>query len=152
MKFEVTRTFPVSRSKGYELMRDLTRWSNWSPVSVDVGDMTFSFTPVRGFSFTGDLAIVDEVMDERCEFVFATAGFPDVSMTWTLRHAGPGAFTVKAEVATDPSDWWLQVMETGSFLRPTLRRALMSSFDTLEKIFLGEVSLEAEEDKEPVSA
>lgn len=152
MHFEVTRTFPVSRSKGYALMRDLTSWSSWSPVSVNVMDMTFSFAPVRGFSFGGDLAIVDEVPDERCEFVFTTPGFPDVTMTWSFRHAGPGAFTVKTDVSTDPSDWWLQVMEAGSFLRPTLRRALISSFDTLEKVFLGEISLEPEDEKETVSA
>lgn len=148
MHVEVVRTFPIARSKGYAFMRDLTRWSSWTPVSVAVDEMAFSFSPMRGITFSGDLAVVDEVPEETCEFVFTTVGFPDVAMTWSFRHAGPGAFTLHCEIVTEPADWWAQVVEAGSFLRPTLRRELVSSLDLLERHFLGEVDLEAPSEPE----
>ncbi|MFO7548958.1 MAG: hypothetical protein R6X29_08850 [Acidimicrobiia bacterium] len=150
VRFEMLRTFPVSRTKGYALMRDLSRWSMWSPVEVDVDEMSFTFTPL-GVGFSGDLSVVDEVEHETCGFVFSAPGFPEVDMRWWFSHAGPGAFTLRLTVATDPKDWWQQVVEKGAFMVPTLRRSLRRALDDLELMFLGELPAEPKEIEEKVA-
>jgi hypothetical protein len=150
MRFEVVRTLPVSRVKGFEYMRDMATWPAWTPLTVDVEDGTFLFSPVRTVRFMGRVTMEEEVAHEAMTFVFTSPVFPPVEMRWSFRNSGPGAFTLRVVVSTAPKDAWHQIVEGLTLMMPTLKRALMRSLDKLELVFLGELPM-APADKEMVS-
>ena len=151
MHLEIARTFPISRNRGYEYMRDLTKWHEWMPRTVDPGEMTCIYNPVKAIGFDGKLEILDEVENESCSFSFDTAGFPPVEMKWMFSHAGPSAFTLRLFLTTPSEDWKTKVVEGVTFMMPTLRSTAMQSLDSLEHFFLGDLEMVAKKKvKEPV--
>lgn len=145
MRFEIVRTLPVSRVKGYEYMRDMAMWPAWTPVTVKAEDGTFVFSPVRTVKLMGRVTMEEDVAHEAMTFVFSSPAFPPVEMRWSFRNSGPGAFTLRAVVTTAPKDTWHQIVEGLTLMMPTLRRALMRALDKLELVFLGELPMEPAE-------
>ena len=151
MHLEIARTFPISRNRGYEYMRDLTKWHEWMPMTVDPTEMTFLYNPVKAIGFDGKLTILDERMHESCSFSFEAAAFPPVEMKWTFSHAGPSAFTLRLFLTTPTEDWKTKVVEGVTFMMPTIRSTAMRSLDRLEHYFLGDLEMVAEKEiKEPL--
>ncbi len=145
MHLEIARTFPISRNRGYDYMRDLTKWHEWMPMTVDAKEMTFIYNPVKAIGFDGKLAVLEETRNEMCSFSFDTAGFPPVEMKWTFSHAGPSAFTLRLLLTTSSEDWKTKVVEGATFMMPTIRLTAMKSLDRLEHYFLGDLEMVAEE-------
>ena len=151
MQLEIARTFPISRNRGYEYMRDLTKWHEWMPMTVDPEEMTFIYNPVKAIGYDGKLEILDETLHESCSFSFDAAGFPPVEMQWTFSHAGPSAFTLRLLITTPSEDWKSKVVESVTFMMQTIRWTTMRSLDRLEHYFLGDLEMVAEKKmKEPV--
>jgi hypothetical protein len=150
MDIEIARTFPISRNRGYEYMRDLTKWHEWMPMKVDPKEMTFVYHPVKAIGYDGTLEILDEVEHESCSFSFDPAGFPPVEMKWMFSHAGPSAFTLRLFLRTPSEDWKAKVVESVTFMMQTIRWTTMRSLDRLEHYFLGDLEIVKEEEmKEP---
>ena len=151
MHLEIARTFPISRNRGFEYMRDLTKWHEWMPMTVDPAEMTFIYNPVKAVGFDGKLEILDEQLHESCSFSFDAAGFPPVEMKWVFSHAGPSAFTLRLYLTTPSEDWKTKVVEGVTLMMPTIRSTAMRSLDRLEHYFLGDLEMvTTKETKEPV--
>jgi hypothetical protein len=150
MHLDIARTFPIGRNRGYEFMRDLSKWSLWTPLEIGEDEETFTFSPVKGMGITGTLSIVEETPPEMCSFVFASKGFPEVDIRCTFDHAGPGAFTLRLFLATEPSTRTHRLVEIATLMPFTLKAAVLRSLDRLEHHFLGD--LVEEEEKIPAMA
>jgi hypothetical protein len=149
MKFEVVRTFPVSRTKGFAFLRDVDSWHVWMPMSISEDHDRFRFAPLPGVTFVGTFGVVEEVEHELAVFGFEVTGLPHVEMRWTFDHAGPGAFTLRTVIESElksPAD---RLMEAVVLMSPVIRRAYDRSLDRLEHVFLGEY--EEAEEPAPVS-
>lgn len=149
MQFEVVRTFPVSRNKGFAFLRDVDNWHQWMPMSISEDHERFRFTPFPGIAFVGALGVVEEVEHELAVFGFEVTGLPRVEMRWTFDHAGPGAFTLRTVIESESESPADRLMEAVVLMSPVIRRTYGRSLDRLERVFLGEY--EEAEEAAPVS-
>ncbi len=154
MRLEFARTFPIGRNRGYEFMRDLSKWSMWTPLEIGEDEETFTFTPVKGMGITGSMLIAEEIAHEMCSFSFMPRGFPKVDVRCTFDHAGPGAFTLRMFITTETPALTDKLMEMATLMPFTLRMAVLRSLDRLEHHFLGDLEAfdKKAEEKQPAMA
>ncbi len=150
MKFEVVRTFPASRNKGFAFLRDVDGWDTWMPLSISENHERFRYTPFPGVVFTGAFSITEEAEHEMLAFGFDVTGLPHVEMKWTFDHAGPGAFTLRSVIETETETPADRLMEAVVLMSPVIRRTYGRSLDRLERLFLGELEV-AEPESAPVA-
>lgn len=112
---ELTRTYPISRHKGFELFMDVGGWAEWTvlrPAEPEKivwkkkGD-SFEYvykSPIGGVSMPGTAVLDKIVPDEMVRMTLTTKGLPEMPVECEFAHSGPGAFTLVLKVHTKPAE------------------------------------------------
>lgn len=146
MRFEMTRTFPVPRQKGWDYIEDFHTWPEWRNVDiVDPDDATWAKPGdvvkvsgrMLGLRFPGELILEDLVVPEMSRTLYRWPGWPDVHVEQHYSHAGPGAFTARIVAYVDEdagmlgrSTAWL--MTHVPFM---MQREVRADLDRLDAVF-----------------
>lgn len=146
MLFKMTRTFPVSRQRGWDYVEDFHTWPQWMNVEVIDPDESAREKPgdtIRvggkwlGLPIHGSLILEELVAPEMSQTLYRWPGWPDMHVEQHYSHAGPGAFTMDVVVYVDENEGWLGQsiawMMTNAPLM--MRQQIQSEFDRLDDAF-----------------
>lgn len=145
MHVELTRTFPVSRKRGFDYFMDVTSWTDWTTLDMTNAETVVWEKPgdairysrktaLPGFAMKGE-AVLDEVEeDERILMTLTTTGLPAMPVACRFAHAGRGAFTLTLTVDTvDPSGYFEDALQQLLFVEAFTARDMKRCLDGLEK-------------------
>lgn len=113
MDVELKRTYPVSLQRGFEFFKDVRTWSDWTVLSIadpetaawnEPGDeVRYSYRPpIPGFTLPGVATLDELIPDELIRMTLTGRGLPPMPVECRFDEAGPGAFTLRLRVHTDP--------------------------------------------------
>jgi hypothetical protein len=146
MLLEMTRTFPVSRQRGWDYVEDFRTWPQWMDVELIEPDESARKAPgdtVRvagrwlGLAIHGSLILEELVAPERSRTLYRWPGWPDVHVEQHYSHAGPGAFTMDVIVYVDENEGWLgqSIAWLMANVPLMMRQQVQSEFDRLDSAF-----------------
>lgn len=145
MDIELSRTYPLSRSKGFAYFMDVATWDDWTTLTVidpektswrDPGDLvnyTYSM-PIAGVPLKGSAVLDEVVQDELVKMRLCTTGLPDTPVECRFGHAGPGAFTLTLSVHTeDPPGFFGGALQQLTMMETFVERDMRKCLDGLER-------------------
>ncbi len=146
MRFEMTRTFPVSRQRGWDYIEDFHTWPEWMGVEVanpddcareKPGDTVRVAGRYLGLPFTGSLVLEERVAPEMSRTLYKFPGWPDMHVEQHYSHAGPGAFTMHLVAYVDERAGWFGTSIGWLMTNVPLmmRQQVRSDFDRLDSAF-----------------
>lgn len=146
MRFEMTRTFPVPRQRGWDYIEDFHTWPEWQNVEIvdpedcaraRPGDTVKVAGKMLGLRFPGELILEEMVVPEMSRTLYRWPGWPDIHVEQHYSHAGPGAFTLRLVAYLDEdagllgrSTAWL--MTNAPFM---MQREVRGDLDRLDEAF-----------------
>ena len=146
MRLEMTRTFPVSRQRGWDYAEDFHTWPEWMDVELidpdecareKPGDTVRVAGRLLGLPIHGSLILEELAVPEMSRTLYRWPGWPDMHVEQHYSHAGPGAFTMDLIVYVDESEGWLG--KTIAWLMANfplmMRQQVQSDFDRLDDAF-----------------
>jgi len=145
MHVELSRTYPLSRGKGFAYFMDISTWDDWTTLTIldadttswrepgDVVNYTYA-TPIAGVPLKGS-AVLDEVTpEELVKMRLRTAGLPDTPVECRFGHSGPGAFTLTLTVHTeDPAGFFAGALQQITMMETFVARDMRKCLDGLER-------------------
>lgn len=144
MDIDLSRTYPISRKRGFDYFMDIATWNDWTTLTVqepettswrapgDVVNYTYR-TPIAGVPLKGS-AVLDELEPgEVVKLRLRTLGLPDTPVECRFRHSGPGAFTLTLSVHTeDPPGFFGAALQQLTMMESFVARDMRKCLDGLE--------------------
>jgi len=146
MRFEMTRTFPIARQRGWDYVEDFHTWHEWMNVEVidpeksardKPGDTVRVASVWMGLRSPGSLILEEKVAPELSRTLFRWRGWPDIHVEQHYAEAGPGAFTLRLVAYVDERAGVLGKFVAWLMTNVPLmmQREVRSDFDRLDMLF-----------------
>ena len=142
---ELSRTYPVSRSKGFAYFMDVAAWDEWTTLTVvepettvwrepgDVVNYRYA-TPIAGVPLNGSAMLEEVRPEELVKMRLRTTGLPDAPVECAFSHAGLGAFTLTLMVhAEDPPGFFGAALQQLTMMETFAARDMRRCLDGLER-------------------
>lgn len=149
MKYELTRTFPVTRKDGYSFLLDIERWGEWTPFEVRHLDtvqfskkghrlnVVYSYfgLPIHG-TVTLDKVIADELIKTTIRFPGMAAIHSQIELHGTGTHAVLVTASLELE---EPGGWLSKSVQWMGLIPLLVRRELRIAMDKAHALLAAEV-------------
>ena len=146
MRFQMMRTFPGPRQRGWDYIEDFRTWPEWMDVDLIDSDESARTKPgdtvrlagkVLGLPIRGELILEEFTAPEVSRTLYRWPGWPDIHVEQRYTHAGPGAFTLELTAHTREDEGWLGNAVAWSMMNISqmMRRQVQSDFDRLDEAF-----------------
>ncbi len=146
MHVELSRTYPVSRKRGFDRFMDVKSWTDWTTLEVTNSEAavwekpgdTIRYarkTALPGFAMKGEGVLNEVATDVLVRMTMTTAGLPAMPIECQFAHAGRGAFTLTLTIDTDdPPGFFEDALQQLLFVETLTARDMRRCLDGLEKV------------------